>query len=239
MKGFQTRGWGISAHDNPRISGKKIANWTVGKIIVVGLLVQAAPAHAIGACDAQKQLAPRKVAHTPHIRRPFAIGDSVMLGAADALAAAGIRVDARGCRQMEAGLDILERRAQRHRLPTVVIAEFGTNWVVTRADIGRALHILEPWQTLVLVTPRTASDAHDAEVLRHAARRHPQRICLADWAKYSAGRSDWAPGDGIHLSASGISAFVRLLKPLRRITPHRPGPCAGSSGLPRSRHRRH
>jgi hypothetical protein len=221
------------------MSGKKIANWTVGKIIVLVVLVHAPAAHAIAACDAQKQLAPRRIHHKIPRRPPFAIGDSVMLGAAEALAQAGIRVDARGCRQMKAGLDILERRQRRDHLPRVVIVEFGTNWVVTRADIGRALRILDPWQKLVVVTPRTANDAHDAEVLRHAARRHPKRICLADWAKYSAGRSDWAPGDGIHLSASGISAFVRLLKPFRRVTPRHPGPCGGSSEKRRSKRRRH
>ncbi|MEA2123691.1 MAG: hypothetical protein QOI80_473 [Solirubrobacteraceae bacterium] len=202
------------------------------------VLAHAPAAHAVGACDAQKQLAPRKIHHKVPRRPPFALGDSVMLGAAEALAHAGIRVDARGCRQMEAGLDILARRARRDRLPRAVIVELGTNWVVTRADIGRALRILDPWQKLVLVTPRVAADAHDAAVMRHAARRHPKRICLADWARYSAGRSDWAPGDGIHLSASGIRAFVRLLKPYRRVRRHHPAPCGGSAEKRRSKHPR-
>src|SRR4051794_5220752 len=117
MNGFQTRGWGISAHDNASTTGKKIANWTVGKIIVVLVALQAAPAHAIGACDAQKQLDARNIAGMPKGRPPFALGDSVMLGAAEALAHAGIKVDARGCRQMSAGLDILARRKRKHRLP--------------------------------------------------------------------------------------------------------------------------
>lgn len=193
---------------------------------MLAVLVQAAPAHAIGACDAQKQLDARRVRGMPEERPPFALGDSVMLGAAEALAQAGIKVDARGCRQMKAGLDILARRKRRHQVPRVVILEFGTNWVVTRADTRRALRILSPRQKLVLVTPRIGADAGDARVLRRAARNHPHRVCLADWARESAGRSDWAPGDGIHLSASGIQAFVRLLKPYRRVTARRPGPCA-------------
>src|SRR3954469_18284747 len=100
MNGFQTRGCGISAHEAASTTGKKIANWTVGKIIVLVVALQAAPAHAVGACDAQKQLDARRIPGMPRQRPPFAIGDSVMLGAADALAHAGIKVDARGCRQM-------------------------------------------------------------------------------------------------------------------------------------------
>jgi hypothetical protein len=199
-----------------------MANWTVGKIIVLALLAHAPAAHAIGACDAQKQI---------HVRHaPFAIGDSVLLGAADALARAGFSVDARGCRQMKAGLDILAHR----RLPRVVIVELGTNWVVTPADTRRALRILGPRRKLILVTPRIGADAGDARVMRAAARRHPHRVCIADWARYSRGRSDWAPGDGIHLSESGIRAFVRLLV----LTTRRPGPCGGPTTWSRWRPRR-
>jgi lysophospholipase L1-like esterase len=136
------------------------------------------------------------------------------------------------------GLDILARRKRKHRLPRVVIVELGTNWVVTRADTRRALRILDPGQKLVLVTPRTSADARDARVMRRVARNHPHRVCLADWRRASAGHPEWAPGDGIHLSASGIAAFTHLLKPFRRVTARHPGPCGGSSESRRSRPRR-
>jgi hypothetical protein len=161
-----------------------------------------------------------------------------MLGAAEALARAGIKVDARGCRQMSAGVDILARRKRKRRLPRVVIVALGTNWVVTRGDTRRALRILGPRQKLVLVTPRSSADAGDARIMRRVARNHPHRVCLADWRRVSAGHPEWAPGDGIHLSASGIAAYTRLLKPYRRVTARHPGPCGGSSGSRRSRPRR-
>ncbi len=232
MNGFQMRWRGISAQFAASTSGKKIANWTVGKIIVL-LVLQAAPAEAIGPCDAQKRLDARRSASGE--RPPYALGDSVMLGAAQALARAGIKVDARGCRQWSHGLDILERRKRRHRLPRVVIVALGTNWVVTRSDTRRALQILGPGQRLVLVTPRPAADAGDAALMRRVARNHPHRVCLADWARLSAPHPEWAPGDGIHLSASGVAAFTRMLKPYRRVTADRPGPCGGSPGSRRSR----
>jgi lysophospholipase L1-like esterase len=208
----------------------------VGKIIVL-LVVAVQPAHAVGACEAQSHLDARHIRGMPKQRPPFAIGDSVMLGAAESLAHAGIKVNARGCRQWGDGLDILAKRKRKHRLPRVVIVELGTNWVVTRADTRRALRILDPGQKLVLVTPRTSADTGDARLMRRVARNHPHRVCLADWRRRSAGHSEWAPGDGIHLSASGIAAFTRLLKPYRRVTARRPGPCGGSSGSRRSRPR--
>ena len=186
-------------------------------------LAAAAPAQAVGACEAQKQLAPRKTDRTPRGRPPFALGDSVMLGAADALAAAGIRVDARGCRQIGPGLEILARRAREKRLPRVVIVQLGTNLDVARADIARAVRIVGPRRNLVLVTPPNGGS--DPAVMRRAARRR-DRVCLADWARLVNAHPEYAPGDGIHLSASGIRAFVRMLRPFRRVKTRRPGACA-------------
>lgn len=218
----------MSHHDSPSISGKKIANWTVGKIIVLVVALYPATAHAEGACEAQKRLDARHVPGMPSGRPPFAIGDSVMLGAADALAHAGIKVDARGCRSIDTGLSILARRKRHRRLPRVVVLALGTNFAYTRADTARALRILGPRQWLVLVTPRGGDNAGDAAAMRRAARNHPHRVCLADWRRLSAGRSDWTSSDGIHLGPAGVRAYVRLLKPYRRITARRPGPCGGS-----------
>jgi hypothetical protein len=216
----------MSAQFAASTSGKKIANWTVGKIMLLVLgaqLAAAAPAHAVGACEAQKQLAPRKGERAPEGRPPFALGDSVMLGAADALAHAGIRVDARGCRQVSAGLEILARRARAGRLPRVVVVQLGTNLDVSRADIARMVRILGKRRNLVLVTPPNGGS--DPARMRRAARRR-DRVCLADWARIAARHPEYAPGDGIHLSASGIRAFTRMLKPYRRVKARRPGACA-------------
>src|SRR4051812_19088440 len=107
MNGFHTTGYGISAQESASTTVKKIPNSTVGKIIrsqsrrstvataaafVALWLVAPGVAYA---CDAQKHLQARHL-HA-HGRAPLAIGDSVMLGAADRLAAAGFEVDARGC----------------------------------------------------------------------------------------------------------------------------------------------
>src|SRR4051812_6072242 len=167
MNGFQSFGRGISSHETSSTSGKKIANSTVGKIILAQLflLVWAAPAVAIGPCEAQAQLPP---AHHKRGtgRAPLAIGDSVMLGAAPALAQAGFRVDARGCRQMDAGLDILAARKRRHRLAQTVVIALGTNWVITRANLARAFRIVGLKRRLILVTPREVGGGGGADAAR-------------------------------------------------------------------------
>jgi hypothetical protein len=187
-------------------------------------LAWAAPGLA-HACDAQKHLAARHL--HGHARAPLAIGDSVMLGAADRLAAAGFEVDARGCRQMGQGLDILASRRAAGTLPRVVIVALGTNWVITHADVRRALAIVGRRRLLVLVTPRElgGGSGSDAALVRTAGRRHPLRIAVADWVKVSAGHSGWFAGDGIHLGAGGIAGMVRMLRPYLRAEPPQKPPC--------------
>jgi hypothetical protein len=183
-----------------------------------------APGAAL-ACDAQKHLPAHRA--PAHGRAPLAVGDSVMLGAADRLAGAGFEVDARGCRQMGAGLDLLSQRLRGGSLPRVVIVALGTNWVVTRADVRRALAIVGRRRLLVLVTPRElgGGSSSDADVIRAAGRRHPQRIAVADWVRVSAGQSGWFAGDGIHLGSGGIAGMVRMLRPYLQAKPPERPPC--------------
>jgi hypothetical protein len=237
MNGFHTTGYGMSAHESASTTVKKIPNSTVGKIIrsqsrrstvataAAFALALLAPSVA-HACDAQKHLAARHI--KGHGRAPLAIGDSVMLGAADRLAAAGFEVDARGCRQMGAGVDILAARRRAGTLPRVVIVALGTNWVITRADVRRALAIVGPRRLLVLVTPRElgGGSGSDAQVVRAAGRRHPRRIAVADWVRVSAGHGSWFAGDGIHLGSGGIDGMVRMLRPYLRAKPPERPPCS-------------
>jgi hypothetical protein len=144
---------------------------------------------------------------------PLAVGDSVMLGAADELAAEGFEVDVRGCRQMSEGLDVLRARQRGGRLPEVVVVALGANWVITPAEIREALHILGRRRTLALVTPRETGggSSSDAGVVRDAGRRYPGRVAVLDWVAYSAGHADWFAGDGLHLGPAGAQGLARLL----------------------------
>ncbi|HYN92210.1 MAG TPA: hypothetical protein VER75_09820, partial [Thermoleophilaceae bacterium] len=140
--------------------------------------VSAAPAAA--SCGGVEHFWPRKVERKG--APPLALGDSIMLGAAEPLQRAGFEVDVRGCRQMSEGLQVLASRVRSHSLPSVVVVGLGTNWTVTTGQVRAAMRILGE-----------------------------NRVKVVDWAARSAGRSDWVWSDGLHLQPAGARALARLM----------------------------
>jgi hypothetical protein len=135
-----------------------------------------------------------------------------MLGAAHELAAEGFEVDVRGCRQMSQGARTIAAH-KRHGLPEVVVVALGANWKIEASDVRKALRVLGPARTLVLVAPREdgGGSGSDARVVRRAARRHPGRVKVLDWVAFSAGHRGWFGSDGLHLGPAGARGFARLL----------------------------
>jgi hypothetical protein len=171
-----------------------------GLAAVVTLAVPAAAA----ACGASQQHGP--VANDRPGPAPLAVGDSVMLGAVPELRRAGFEVNARGCRQMSDGVELLASR--RGSLPDVVVVALGYNWTITIEEIRRALIILGPRRVLGMVTPR--GEYASARAAIHAAgRRWPARVQVLRWAARSAGKP-WT-WDGLHLTPAGARGFARLL----------------------------
>jgi hypothetical protein len=162
-----------------------------------------APA-AAAACGASQRHGP--VANNRPGPAPLAVGDSVMLGAVPELRRAGFEVNARGCRQMSEGLELLGRR--RRALPDVVVVALGHNWTITVAEIRRALIILGPRRVLGMVTPR-GEYASARAAIRAAGRRWPTRVKVLPWAARSRGKP-WT-SDGLHLTSAGARGFARLL----------------------------
>jgi hypothetical protein len=201
-----------------------MANSTVGKstgvslgialaTALVGLVTMIAPPAANAGCGGVEIATPKhKVAPRP----PLAIGDSSMLLALPALARVGYKANARGCRQFAEGLRILRDARRAHQLPHLVVLALGADATVTGRQIDQAKKILGPKRKLGLVTPRElgGGESNDAQVIRNAGQRDPQRIKVLDWVHYSAGHSSWFQPDGLHLTFSGAKAFARLLKKL-------------------------
>jgi hypothetical protein len=177
-----------------------------------------APAHA--GCGKTRHFA--STADAGIGQAPLAIGDSVLLGAADETAAIGYDVDVRGCRQMTEGLDVLRKHARRDGLPRLVVIALGSNSSITRGEVRTALRILGPSRVLGLVTPREVRGTPntDAATLRAAATSWPRRIALVDWVKQTKRHKGMTYSDGIHLTAAGQRAMADLLKgPLARVAP--------------------
>jgi peptidoglycan/LPS O-acetylase OafA/YrhL len=148
-----------------------------------------------------------------------AVGDSVMLAAAQQLHAAlpGIYLDAVISRQMSAGLQIVRQLAHSGRLRPIVVVGLGTNGAVTGAQV-RQLHAeIGPSRWLVLVNTYAARPWQDEVngTLAAAARRYPH-ILLVNWHAAIAGRTGLLWDDDIHPRPPGAILYARLVKGLIR-----------------------
>lgn len=144
----------------------------------------------------------------------FAVGDSVMLGAARQLAQAigDCEVDAAVSRQVRAATDILRRQRDAGTLGSVVIVHIGNNGPLHAAQFDELMQVLSGVTRVVVVNlkvPR-AWEAPNNEVLRSAALRHPNMV-LVDWYAASSARPDWLYRDGIHLRPAGAKAYTALI----------------------------
>ncbi len=177
---------------------------------------------ASAACGGVEQENPRRDVNFG--RAPLAIGDSPMLLALPNLAQAGYRANAHGCRQWAEGMGVIRNFKRKDRLPRLVVVALGSNGVVTKRDIHKALDLVGKKRTLGLVTPRESGggSSSDAAIIRKEAKAHANRIVLIDWVKHSAGHSGWFQPDGLHLTYEGAAAFTNLLKkPLKDLPkPH-------------------
>jgi len=143
---------------------------------------------------------------------PLALGDSVILGAADTLARRGFEVDARCARNPAEGIKMLRQRRRRGTLPEIVVMALGTNIAVSSRDIVRMLRVVGRRRTLMLVTPFRSWHPFHTQPMRRAARRRPRRVELIDWSSRARRNRHWFSGDGTHLRPSGIDVYTRILK---------------------------
>lgn len=142
----------------------------------------------------------------------YAIGDSVMLGAHDALIARGIRVNARVSRQFDDAAPLVRKLADRGRLPVNVIVHLGTNGAIDGADCDRLVRAAGRDRNVYLVTvkvPRPYRDPNNAR-LRACARRH-ENASVIDWYAFSRYHRGWFSSDGYHLRPNGRREYAALI----------------------------
>jgi hypothetical protein len=176
------------------------------------LLAIVAPPAQAGPCDFPIQH--RRPAHvTRGVLPPLAIGDSTMVWAVPMLAKRGFEVNARLCRPFSEGISMMKERRKRHRLPQFVVLALGASSPVRDVDVDRALRVLGPHRVLGLPTHRffRGQDGPDTETIRREARRHPNRIKLIDWVRYSRGHPGWFSFDGLHPNLVGAKHYAKLI----------------------------
>ena len=131
----------------------------------------------------------------------LAIGDSVLIDTAPALAAelGRVEVDARIGRHVDEGVRLLEKRQRAGTLPDIVIIGLGTNGPLYKDQFERAMAALAEVPTVLWVSvtvPRSWED-HTNLVLRELVPRYPNAR-LVDWHALSADRPDLFWRDGYH-----------------------------------------
>jgi hypothetical protein len=166
----------------------------IGTVLVAAIVVSVVPAHA----------------GIPAGR--YAIGDSVMLGARQALIARGFRVNAVKSRQFDDSIRLVRDLAAGGHLPVNVIVHLGTNGAIDGADCDRLVHVAGRDRHVWLVTvkvPRPYRDANNVR-LRACAHRH-DNASIIDWYGLSRYHRAWFYSDGYHLRPAGRREYAALL----------------------------
>jgi hypothetical protein len=144
-----------------------------------------------------------------------AIGDSVMLGAADALRQAlgeTVTVDAEVSRSFATGADMIGQLAASGTLGEIVVVHLGTNGPVDAELFDELMANAEPADRVLAVTvrvPRTW-EGQVNETLVAAARRWPD-LELIDWKATSDDRPELFVEDGVHLTDAGRRVYATLV----------------------------
>jgi hypothetical protein len=147
--------------------------------------------------------------------RVVAVGDSVMLGAAQALSKRGVVVDAKVSRQFGAGAPLAQAAAAGAK---AVIVHLGTNGPMSYDQLDRfATSITSQGARLVLVTiqlPNVARYTYERDVNSRIWGVWATRwgVKVADWNSLSSANRSLLAGDGTHLSGpNAAKAFADLV----------------------------
>ena len=148
-----------------------------------------------------------------------AIGDSVMLGAVDALLQEMpnlVLLDAQGSRQPPAAIDVLRRRRAAGQLGESVVVHVGNNGPFTDEDFDEMMRVLAEVRKVLVVNVTVPSNVEDPvavpnnAVLAAGVQRYPNAV-LVDWRAASGGHPEFFGEDGLHLTFQGAQAYADLI----------------------------
>ncbi len=147
-----------------------------------------------------------------------AIGDSVMLGAVDALRQEIPNlalIDAQGSRQPLAAVEALRQRRAAGHLGDAVIVHVGNNGPFTAEQFDEMMRALAGVRKVLIVNLTVPPGVRDPvavpnnAVLADGVKRYPNTV-LVDWRTASANHPEFLGEDGIHLTLEGAQAYADL-----------------------------
>ncbi|WP_299441651.1 acyltransferase family protein [uncultured Phycicoccus sp.] len=142
-----------------------------------------------------------------------AFGDSMLVGASDAMAYyfPKIRLDARSNRRWSEAPALVAARGD--NLRRAVVLAFGTNHGTDEVALRTTLEAIGPQRMVVVVTVhgRYARARSDNETLRDVVRDHPN-VVVADWDAALADTSGMLQSDDIHPSIRGAHLYSSTVR---------------------------
>jgi lysophospholipase L1-like esterase len=148
--------------------------------------------------------------------RVTAIGDSVMLGAADALAGTIGRdrttVDAAESRQFSDGVDKIQQYKDSGELGDEVVVQLGTNGTIDPDDFQRMMQILKNTKRVVIINAKVPRPWEEEvnQVLGDGVKQYKNSV-LVDWHRAGGDHPEWFYDDGLHLRPDGATAYAELV----------------------------
>lgn len=142
-----------------------------------------------------------------------AVGESVMLGVRDDVAAAlpGLGMDAAVSRQAADIVTVVRNlKTGRFLAPTVVI-QLGTNGIVTEAEMTELMALLADRERVVLVTPHAERAWEEPNLQLLRAQASVPNVRIADWHSLAAGNPGFTVSDGVHATDLGGAAYAALI----------------------------
>ena len=173
----------------------------------------AAPVGQLGVVTSLEGLAPLAIPPTVSGFPLVALGDSVMLGAAEELQARGFQVDALQSRQMQAFVPTMQALRDNGTFGSVVVIHLGTNGGFSQATLDSMLATVADVPVVLLLTAKADRGwvADNNAKLRAVPATHPN-VTVVDWEVLSAtceGRCFY--DDGIHLTQSGQNYYADVI----------------------------
>ncbi len=142
----------------------------------------------------------------------IALGDSVMLGAAEELTERGVTVDAVKSRQLSAFLPDFEAAVEAGIIGSVVIVHLGTNGSFPTESLDRMMSSIADVPVVVFVTGKANRSwiGGNNQKIRELPDRYAN-VTVVDWEVIGGACGDCFYGDGIHLDASGQRYYTDVL----------------------------
>jgi hypothetical protein len=146
--------------------------------------------------------------------RLYALGDSVMLGAATEMKRVipGIEVDAGVSRQVSNGIEILKKREEEGKGDDIIIVHLGNNGSFLSGQFDEIMKVLEYTEKVIFINVKVERswEAPNNTVINNGVRRYPKTV-LIDWYTTGNRNLQYFWDDGIHLRPEGAAAYTRLI----------------------------